>query len=150
MQPCSQQGSDLGVEGGNEGVSTAASPWAPVAAAAGLIALCAQAFKDNRANKQEPKAACQVDTDEFQRIVKKEDANLAPPGFAYITSMFDDFHMRKTGHHIISMQHYIEAMDHEKQCAREKAGRGDISEQPMVAVITAEGKMLFWATFPVL
>ncbi len=47
------------------------------------------------------------------------------------------------------MQHYIEAMEHEKQRASEKAGRGDIWEQPMVAVITAEGKMLFCAMLPV-
>ena len=43
------------------------------------------------------------------------------------------------------MQIYIEAMEHEKQRARKKAGLGDICEQPMVAVITAAGKMLFCA-----
>ncbi len=150
MQPCSQQGHDLGVEGVSQGVFVAAIPWAPVAAAAGLIALCAQAVKDNRANKKEPKAVPEVDSiEEFQRIVKEEEANLAPPGFAYITSRFGDFHMQKTGCQVISMQHYIDAMEHEKQRAREKAGLGDICEQLMVAVITAEGKMLFWAALPV-
>ena len=61
MQPCSQQGPDLGVGGVSQGVHAAAVPWAPVAAAAGLIALCAQAVKDNTANKQQVKAVRQGD-----------------------------------------------------------------------------------------
>ena len=81
--------------------------------------------------------------------VKEEEARLAPPGFAYITSEFGDLYMEKTGCQVISMQRYIEAMQHEKQRAREKAGLGDMSEQPMVAVITAQGKMLFCAALPV-
>ena len=151
MQPCSQQGPDLRVGGVSQGVHAAAVPWAPVAAAAGLIALCAQAVKDNTANKIE-KDAIHVDWDsleEFQRTVKEEEARLAPPGFAYITSKIGDLYMQRTECQVKSMQHYIRAMEHEKQRAREKAGLGDICEQPMVAVITAEGKMLFCAVLPV-
>ncbi len=47
------------------------------------------------------------------------------------------------------MQTYIEAMEHETQHAREQAGDGDIYEQPMIAVITAAGKMLLCAALPV-
>ncbi len=150
MQPCSQQGHDLGVGGVSQRVLAAAIPWAPVAAAAGLIALCAQAVQDNRADKNAAKAIVQVDSIEKSHgIVKVEEARPVPPGIAYITSRFGEFHMQKTACHIISMQHYIEAMEHEKQRAREKAGLGDICEQPMVAIITAAGKMLFCAALPV-
>ena len=146
MQPCSPQGPELGVRGD----LAAAIPWGPVAAAAGLIALCAQAVKDKTANKIEPVVHDNWDSiEEFQRTVKEEEARLAPPGFAYITSKAGDLHMEKTGCQVISMQRYIEAMEHEKQHAREKAGLGDICEQPMVAVITAEGKMLSCASLPV-
>ena len=144
MQPCSQQGPDLGASGVSQMVLAAAIPWAPVAAAAGLIALCAQAVKNNRANKKQPKAIVQADSiEDFQRIVKVEEARPVPPGNAYITSRFGNFNIQSTGCHIISMQTCIEAMEREKQHAREKAGHGDICEQPMIAVITAAGKMLF-------
>ena len=131
MQACSQQGADLGVRGLSQGVRAAAIPWAPVAAAAGLIALCAQAVTDNTANKKQLKAVHQGDIiEEFQEIVKVEEARPVPPGVAYITSRFDEFHMQKTACHVKSMQTYIEAMEHGKQRAREKAGLGDICEQP--------------------
>ena len=131
MQPCSQQGANLGVGGLSQGVLAAAIPWTPVAAAAGLIALCAQAVKDNTANKQQVKAVRQgVIIEEFQEIMKVEEARPVPPGIAYITSRFGEYHMQKTACHVKSMQTYIEAMEHEKQRAREKAGLGDICEQP--------------------
>ena len=47
------------------------------------------------------------------------------------------------------MQTYIEAVEHEKQHAREKTGDRGICEQPMIAVITAAGKLLFCAALPV-
>ncbi len=150
MQPCSQQGSDLGVGGVSQGVLTAVTPWAPVAAASGLMALCAQAIKDNGANKEEPQAVPREDIEEIRRKAKEEEARLAPPGSAYVTSSSGDSRMQKTGCQVITMQHYIKAMEQEKQRAREKSGHGDIWEQPMVLVITAEGKMLFWAALPVL
>ncbi len=149
MQPCSQQGPDLGVGGVSQRVLAAAIPWAPVAAAAGLIELCAQAVKDSIANKTQLKAVQQGDSIEgFQKMVKVEQARPVPPGIAYITSRFGDFHMQRTACHVISMQTYIEAMEREKQHAREKAGLGDIRKQPMVAVTTAAGKMLFCAPCP--
>ena len=79
MQPRSQQGANLGVGGPSQGVLAAAIPWAPVAAAAGLIGLCAQAVKDNTANKQQVKAVHQEDIiEEFQEIVKVEEARPVP------------------------------------------------------------------------
>ncbi|DBA74926.1 TPA: hypothetical protein ACH3X2_009254 [Trebouxia sp. C0005] len=108
----------------------------------GLITVCAQAVKGNRANKKKLKAAHEVDsTEEFQRIAKAEEASLAPPGSAYVTSRFGDLHAQKTACHIISMQMYIKYMEHEKQQAMEQAGRGDIWDQPVVGVITAEGEI---------
>ncbi|KAL0027121.1 hypothetical protein WJX79_007736 [Trebouxia sp. C0005] len=96
----------------------------------------------NRANKKKLKAAHEVDsTEEFQRIAKAEEASLAPPGSAYVTSRFGDLHAQKTACHIISMQMYIKYMEHEKQQAMEQAGRGDIWDQPVVGVITAEGEI---------
>ena len=47
------------------------------------------------------------------------------------------------------MQMYIKYMEHEKQQAMEQAGRGDIWDQPVVGVITAEGQMLLCAALPV-
>ena len=127
--------------------NTLGSGW--VAAAAGLIELCAQAVKDNIANKTQLKAVQQGDSIEgFQKMVKVEQARPVPPGIAYIMSRFGDFHMQRTACHVISMQTYIEAMECEKQHAREKAGLGDIRKQPMVAVTTAAGKMLFYAPCP--
>jgi len=95
-------------------------------------------------HKKQPKAIVQADSiEDFQRIAKVEEARPVPPGNAYITSRFGNFNIQSTGCHIISMQTCIEAMEREKQHAREKAGHGDICEQPMIAVITAAGKMLF-------
>ncbi len=149
-QPCSQQGPDLGARGVSQRVLAAAIPWAPITAAAGLIALCAQAVKTNRANKKQTKAIVQADSiDDLQRIVKVEEARPLPPGIAYITSRFGNFNMQRTACHIISMQTYIDAMEREKQHAREKAGHGDVYEQPMIAVINAAGKILFCAALPV-
>ena len=124
-------------------------PWAPVAAAAGLIEFCAQAVKDNIANKTQLKTVQQGDSIEgCQKMVKVEQARPVPPGIAYITSRFGNFYMQRTACHVISMQTYIKAMEHEKQHAREKVGLGDIRELPIVAVITAAGKMLFCAPCP--
>ncbi len=100
MQPCSHAANrgqtSRGRGGVSQGVFAAAMPWAPVAAAAGLIALCAQAVKDNRANKKDIMAIDEVDSIEESRRIETE-ARLAPPGSADITSRSGYSRMQKIG-----------------------------------------------------